>query len=89
MKRRYLSIIALAFVFGIATIFTSCKSEEEANAEAEAAAAEIENLFNNAMDDLEEEVASAVDTVNTTLEEASEAVEDATEAVEDAAEEVK
>ena len=33
MKRRYLSIIALAFVFGIATIFTSCKSEEEAEQE--------------------------------------------------------
>ncbi len=82
MKRRYLSIIALAFVFGIATVFTSCGNDEQ---DAKDAAAEIENALNEAMDE-------AVETVDSTVQEATETVDstvqeakdDASEAVEDA-----
>ena len=73
MKRRYLSIIALAFVFGIATVFTSCGSDEQ---DAKDAAAEIENAFNEAMDEAVETVDSttqeAVEAVDSTIEEAKE-----------------
>ena len=82
MKRRYLSIIALAFVFGIATVFTSCGNDEQ---DAKDAAAEIENALNEAIDEAVETVDSttqdAVEAVDSTMEEAK---EDAVEAVEDA-----
>jgi len=78
MKKRYFSIIALAFVFGIATLFTSCKSEEEAAADAEATAAEIENLFNDALNEVEAAVdtavVDAVDSVKAKVEEVVEEV---------------
>ena len=80
MKRRYLSIIALAFVFGIATVFTSCGSDEQ---DANDAAAEIENAVNEAMDEAVETVETvdstaqeAVETVDSTIEEATEEVVD-------------
>jgi len=77
MKRRYLSIIALAFVFGIATVFTSCGSDEQ---DANDAAAEIENAVNEAMDEAVETIDStvqeAVETVDSTMEEATEEVVD-------------
>ena len=53
MKRRYLSIIALAFVFGIATIFTSCKSEEDAQKDAEAAVAEMFEGLQDAVEEMD------------------------------------
>jgi tartrate dehydratase alpha subunit/fumarate hydratase class I-like protein len=78
MKKRYLSIIALAFVFGIATVFTSCGSDEQ---DAKDAAAEIENALNQAMEE-------AVETVDSTTQEAVDAVDStATEANDNAAEE--
>jgi len=82
MKRRYLSIIALAFVFGIATVFTSCGSDEQ---DAKDAAAEIENALNEAMDEAVETVDSTVqDAADEATDAVEEKVEDATEAVEDA-----
>ncbi|MCD6555766.1 MAG: hypothetical protein J7K64_01110 [Bacteroidales bacterium] len=73
MKRRYLSIIALAFVFGIATVFTSCGSDEQ---DAKDAADEIENALNEAIDETVETVDSttqdAVEAVDSTMEEATE-----------------
>lgn len=65
MKRRYLSIIALAFLFGIATVFTSCGNDDQ---DAKDAAAEIENTLNEAMDE-------AVETVDTTVQDAVETVD--------------
>lgn len=65
MKRRYLSIIALAFLFGIATVFTSCGNDEQ---DAKDAAAEIENTLNKAVDE-------TVETVDTTVQNAAETVD--------------
>lgn len=67
MKRRYLSIIALAFLFGIATVFTSCGNDEQDAKDANAAT-EMENTLNKAMDE-------AVETVDTTVKDAVETVD--------------
>ncbi len=80
MKRRYLSIIALAFVFGIATVFTSCGNDEQ---DAKDAASEIENALNETMDEAVETVDStvqdAVETVDSTIQDAKDQASDAVE----------
>ncbi|NPA45505.1 MAG: hypothetical protein GXO49_08220 [Chlorobi bacterium] len=86
MKKRYLSIIALAFVFGIATVFTSCgNGDEEAQKEAEA----VEDVFEEALSDVDsttnavvDSAAAVVDSVATDVtEKAADAVEGAKDAV--------
>lgn len=85
MKRRYLSIIALALVLGIATVFTSCKSDEEAQADADKAAKEIENLFNDALNEVDSAATAVVDSAATVVDSVA---TDAVEEVKDATEEV-
>lgn len=75
MKRRYLSIIALALVFGFAVIFSSCKSEDDA----EEAATEMLEGLEDAVNELDEALEEVVEEADTTIEEAVEAVEDAVE----------
>jgi hypothetical protein len=71
MKKRYLSVIAFAFFFGIASIFVSCKSEKQAEQDAQ-------DAMNEMMQGLEEAVENIdTATVNTTIDQATEKVEDA------------
>lgn len=84
MKRRYLSIIALALVFGFAVIFSSCKSEDEAKADAEAAVEEMFEGLEDAVEEMDEALDEAVEEADSTIEEA---VEEAEGTVEEAVEE--
>jgi hypothetical protein len=71
MKRNYLTIIAFAFFFGIASIFVSCKTEEEPKEDAQDAMNEMMQGLEKAVENID------TATVNTTIDQATEKINDA------------